>query len=140
MERRMLLGIARHAEGRRTPPAMAALTGVGFALAAAAVAWRFLAKPRRGPWLALPAGLALAVAWGTGDWLAAAAGFTALGLTMLGAARLRRDWPWLLPVPAAVLLVLLLARDATLVFGLGFLCVGIAWATWRAVRRTPAAA
>lgn len=127
MERRMLLGLRDRAEGRRTPPVLVALAGAGFAAAVAAVAALFLRRRRARPWLLLPVALLAAVVAGTGDVLAGAAGFIALGLVLLALPRLRRQWPVLLPVPAAVLLVLLLAPDAFLAFGLLFLLLAAGW-------------
>lgn len=143
MERRMLHGIRDRAEGRTTPAALRALAHAGFAAAATGTAVLLLRRRHRWRWLAAPALLALAIVAGTGDVLAAAAGFTALGLTLLGLRALRRWWPVVLPVPAVVLLVLLLARDAYLVLGIAFLALAVAWAvasTAGAVRRRPASA
>jgi hypothetical protein len=134
MERRMLLGIRDRAEGRETPAPLRAVAWLGFA-AAAAVAAALLLRGRRA-WLRLaaPTLLALAVLRATGDVLAATAGFTALALVIAGVPHLRRHWPLLLPGPAAVLLVLLLAPDAFLAFGLTFAVGALGLATWAARR------
>jgi hypothetical protein len=127
MERQMLRGIAMRAEGRDRSHALDLLASLGFALAAVGVTRAFLARRRRWPWLALVALLSAWVWRATGDAIAATAGFTALGLTLLGLAQLRRAWALLLPIPALVLLVLLFAPDAFVAFGLGFLLLGSGW-------------
>lgn len=136
MERQMLLGIKARAEGRRTPVLLDALATVGFIAASGGVALLFLCRRRRRAWFALPALLLVAVVASTGDWLAGVAGFTALGLVILALPQLRRRWPVLLPVPAFVLLVLLVAPNAYLTFGLAFLAViPSALALWSASRQ-----
>jgi hypothetical protein len=146
MERRMLLGLRERAEGRAAAGPLDVLAGAGFAAAVATVVLLFLRRRRGRGWLALPMLLLTAVVGGTGDVLASgaraspcpagAAGFIALGLVLLALPHRRARWPVLLPVPAGVLLVLLLAPDAFLAFGLTFAAVGLAWL---AVRRPPIA-
>ena len=53
----------------------------------------------------------------------------AVGLVLLAVPHLRAWWPVLVPVPAVVLLVLLLAPDAYLAFGFLLLVSVIAWTT-----------
>jgi hypothetical protein len=133
MERRMLLGVRARAEGRSTSRAWETVAGTGFALAAAATALLLSRRQRAWAWLAAPALVASGVLLGTGDAAAAAAGFVALGLTLVGVPLLRRWWPVVLPVPVAVLLVLLLAPDAYAVFGVAFAALamasGVVWLT-----------
>jgi hypothetical protein len=142
MERRMLLGIRARAEGRTTPVVWTALADAGFALAALgtiALGWRRWSGRVA---LGVAASLFVAVAAGTGDLRAAMAGFVALGLTLLAIPRLRRRWAVLLPVPAVVLVTLLLASDAYLTFGVAFVAIALATAAvrWsRARGRAPAA-
>jgi hypothetical protein len=126
MERRMLLGIEQRAAGTTAPAPLRGLATLGFALAAVGTAVLLARRPRAWLWLAPPSLVAIAVVRGTGDVLAASAGFTALGLVIVGVPMLRRRWPLLLPVPAGVLLVLLLAPDAHLAFGLAFVGVAVA--------------
>jgi len=129
MERRMLLGLRDRAEGRGTPAVAGVLAGAGFAAALAVVALGLGRRRRGAAWLALPTLLLASVLAGTGDVLAAAAGFIAVGLVLLAVPHLRAWWPVLVPVPAVVLLVLLLAPDAYLAFGLLLLVSVIAWTT-----------
>ena len=129
MERRMLLGIRDRAEGRRPPTLLPALASAGFATAVAGTLALLLRRRHAVLAIAPPALFALGVLWGTGDAVAAAAGFTALGLVLASLPLLRRWWTVLLPVPAVVLLVLLLAPDAFLAFGFAFLGIAAAGAT-----------
>jgi hypothetical protein len=135
MERRMLLGVKARAEGRGGFTPWEGAADFGFALAVVATALLLLRRRHAWRWLAAPTLLAAGVALGTRDLAAAAAGFVALGLTIAGVPLLRRRWTVLLPVPAAVLLVLLLAPDAYLVFGLTFLALATALVAARATRR-----
>jgi hypothetical protein len=137
MERRMLQGIRDRAEGRAPGGIGYALAGTGFAVAVVGTAV-LLARHRR-PLVvgAAPSLLAVAVLRGTGDMTAAAAGFVALGLTELGVGLLPHRWPIVIAVPAAVLLVLLLAPDAYLAFGTVFLGCAAAWNARRGLRSRP---
>jgi len=127
MERRMLLGLRDRAEGRGTPVVAGALAALGFAAALAATALGLGRRRLGAAWLAPPTLLLASVLAGTGDVLAAAAGFIALGLVLLAVPHARAWWPVLVPVPALVLLVLLLAPDAYLAFGLLLLASVIVW-------------
>lgn len=124
MERQMLLGIKARAEGRLPSPALDALVAIGFAVGVVGVALLFGHRPRATPWLVLPTLLLAGVVARTGDWVAGAAGFVALGLVILALPQLRRRWPALLPVPAVVLLVLLLVPRSDVAFALIFLVGG----------------
>jgi hypothetical protein len=66
---------------------------------------------------------------GAGGVPAAAAGLIAVGLVLLAVPNLRARWPVLVPVPAVVLLVRLLAPDAYLAGGLLLLVSVIVWPT-----------
>ena len=70
----------------------------------------------------------------TGDLLAATAGFVALGASVVALPLVRRKWPLLLPVPAVVLLTVLVAPDAFVAIGLALLVAvgGGAIAIWYA--------
>jgi hypothetical protein len=132
MERRMLLGIKERAEARATtravPRAWQGVAGVGFAFATVAAAFLLMRRRHAWRWLAAPVLVAGGVMLGTGDGAAAAAGFVALGLVLLGVPLLRRWWALILPVPAVVLLVLLLVPDAYVAFGLTFVALATATA------------
>jgi thiol:disulfide interchange protein len=63
----------------------------------------------------------------TGDWDAALAGLLAVGITLIGGLAFgRRWWPLYTLLAASVLLVLLLAPDAYVAFGLAFDLVVVA--------------
>jgi hypothetical protein len=121
MQRGQMLGIKARAEGDPHPPAALAFAArVGWLGAGAVVVALFLRRRAR-PWLALPAVVTLPALTLTGDLDAALAGFLAVGITTVGAVYLgRRWWPPFALIGAGVLLVLLLAPDAYVAFGLIF--------------------
>ena len=128
MVQRMLRGIKERAEGRPLVPAPMRLAArLGWALAGVSLAAAFLKRRRGWAWLSVPALPVLAPLSATGDGDAALAGFLAIGITLLGALALGRRWwaPYGL-LAAGVLLVLLLAPDAYVAFGLSFAVVVVA--------------
>jgi hypothetical protein len=143
MVKGMLRGIKARAEGQPVrPPLLDVAARVGWAGAVAGVVALFLARRRRWPWLLVPGALVVAILWKTGDPDAAAAGLLSLGITILGALILGRRWwaPFTL-VAAFVLLVLLLAPDAYVAFGLAFdPVIGVALVAWLRSGQRPALA
>jgi hypothetical protein len=140
MEQRMLRGIKERAEGQPlVPHPVQTLAWVGWTLAGMALVGVFLARRRRWPWLVLPVAAAAPALWLAGDPRAALAGFLAVGVTVAGGLVLGRSWWLTYPLIAAgVLLLLVVAPDAYVAFGLLFL-VGLglaALAGWRAGRAT----
>jgi hypothetical protein len=122
MVQRMLRGIKERAEGRPlVPPWMTLASRLGWVLAGISLAGAFLSRRRWWPWLSVPVVPAVAPLAATGDWDAAAAGSLAIGITLFGALAFGRRWwgPYTL-LAAAVLLMLLLAPDAYVAFGLTF--------------------
>jgi hypothetical protein len=126
MQRQMMRGIKARAEGNSDPPAvLQTIARIGWIAAAAALAGLFLSGSRKG-WVLLPLALVPPILLTTGDIDAALAGFLAFGITVLGALRFgRRWWPPFSLLAAAILLVLLLAQDAFVAFGLVFLSISI---------------
>jgi hypothetical protein len=123
MEQRMLQGIKERAEARPlVPPLVQAAAHVGWAVAGLGLLGLFLSRRGWRPWLILPIAFALPALVLTGDWNAALAGFLAVGITVAGALVFGRRWwaPYLL-VASGVALVLLLAPDSYVAFGLIFL-------------------
>lgn len=122
MERRMMLGIKALAEGRAYPPSALDLAArVGWVAAGIGVLGLFLARRRRWPWLLLPAAIAIPVLWTTSDVNAALAGFLAVGITLAGGLIFgRRWWAPFSTIAAVVLLVLVVAPEAYVTFGLIF--------------------
>jgi hypothetical protein len=138
MQRQMMLGIERRAEGHAAPPAWADITSrIGW-YAGAAVVLAGLVTCARRRWLILPLASTLPALALASDSDAAIAAFMATGITVLGAVRFGRYWwpAWSL-LGAAVFLTLLFAPDAYVVFGLAMLAstcvVSAAWvsATYR---------
>jgi hypothetical protein len=126
MERGMLLGIKARAEGLPDRSlALTLLAAAGWAAAGLATL-RALLSRRWGRVAGLvPAAYFAAIVWSTGDLLSATAAFIALGLPLAGFLTYgRRWWPTFGIVAAYVLLVLLLAEDAYVAFGISFL---VAW-------------
>jgi hypothetical protein len=125
MEQRMLQGIKERSEGRPlVPPAMQAIAHVGWALASLGLLERFLSRRAWRPWLVLPIGLVVPALLFTGDVNSAMAGFLAGGITAIGFLTFGRRWlaPYLL-IATGVALVLLLAPDTYVAFGLVFLLI-----------------
>ncbi|HET9221416.1 MAG TPA: hypothetical protein VFO07_02875, partial [Roseiflexaceae bacterium] len=123
MERGMLLGIKARAE--RRPDGSLALTliaAAGWAAVALGTLSALLAQ-RWGRLAGLvPAAWFATILLSTGDLLAATAAFIALGLPIAGFVTYGwRWWPTFTVIAAYVLLVLLLAENAYLVFGLSYL-------------------
>jgi hypothetical protein len=141
MERRMLLRIKELAEGRQTiPDWLVTLAGVGWLLGTLDVTTTFV---RRRRWLSLAACLIVAalVWWSTGDPLGALAAFMGLGLALVGVALL--GWwagVWIVGLGVFTYLVLALAYDAWVVFGLAFAALGavLFYAQRRGLIREPA--
>jgi hypothetical protein len=127
MERRMMLGVKAAAEGRAyPPPALNLLARIGWAAAGMGVTALFLARRRRWPWLLLPIAAGAPVLWMTGDIHAALAGFLAVGITVGGALIFGwRWWPPFSTIAAVVLLVLVVAPEAYVAFGLIFAMIGL---------------
>jgi hypothetical protein len=125
MERRMLLGLKARAEGRpSTPLVLTAAARVGWVAAAVAVAALFLVRRRRRFWLVVPVFAALPAVLMAGDIEAALAAFLAVGISVLGFLAFGRTWLGsYLVVASVVLLTLLLAPDAYVAIGIGFLLV-----------------
>lgn len=128
MEKRMLLGIKARAEGRPDAPAWPlALAQLGWATAGLAVAGLFVRLGRRRAWLTLPVLAALPALLTSGDLQAGLAAFLAVGIPLLGFLHFGRHWAGAqLMIAAAVLLTLLLAPDAYIAFGLGFVMLLLA--------------
>jgi hypothetical protein len=129
MQRQMMRGIQARAEGNPHPPAVLMTTArLGWIAAAALLAGLFLFGTRIG-WILVPLAPLIPILLTTGDIDAALAAFLALGITVLGALRFGRRWvPTYLVVAAVVLLVLLLAPDAYIAFGLLLLAVVVGFA------------
>ena len=122
MVQRMMRGIKERAEGRPlvAPWAMSAAR-FGWAAVAGLLVLAFLARRHARPWLSLALLPPLAPLSATGDRAAFLAGFLAIGITVAGALAFgRRFWPAYALLAAVVLLVLLLAPDAYVAFGLAF--------------------
>jgi hypothetical protein len=126
MEQRMLQGIKERAEAQPfVPPVVQAAAHVGWALAGIGLLGIFITRRGWWPWLILPVGLMLLPLWLTGDVNSFLAGFLAIGITLAGF--LAFGWHWLAPyllVASGVALVLLLAPDTYVAFGLIFLLLG----------------
>lgn len=130
MEKRMMIEIARLAEGRPGPPGwLRALATAGFAAAAIGTILLVASRKRRWPWLLLPLAYAAAILHQAADLQAALTGFVVLGLTVVGFLHFKKRW-WtyfgFLWIYACA--VLFLAVDAWIVFGLVFLAVSAALA------------
>jgi hypothetical protein len=128
MVQRMLRGIKERAEGRPLVPAPVRLAArLGWALAGLSLAGAFLRRRHFWPWLSVPVLPVLAPLLATADGDAALAGFLAIGITLLGALALGRRWwaPYGL-LAAGVLLLLLLAPDAYVAFGLTYNLIAVA--------------
>lgn len=139
MEKTMMLGIKRRAEGRPGPPVwLKALATAGFAAAALGSALLIGSKKRRALWLIIPAAFAALVIKETADPQAALAGFTALSLALVGILMIKRRW-WIYFgfLWIYVYAVLFFAADAWIVFGLVFLAA-TALLAGRMLKRKPA--
>jgi hypothetical protein len=136
MQHRMLLGIKARAEGHLNPPLVVELAArAGWLVAGGTVLALFLRRRRAWPWLALPVVATLPALLTAGDADAALAGFLAVGIATLGAVWF--GWRWWSPfalLGAGVLLVLLLAPDAYVAFGLIFAVVVAGAAGWLGLR------
>jgi membrane protease YdiL (CAAX protease family) len=127
MERRMLEGIKERAEGQAlVPPVVQAAAHVGWALAGLGLLTVFLSGRRWWPWLVLPLAPGVPILWFSGDLNSALAAFLAIGITVSGAlAHGWRWWPAYLLLASGVALVLLLAPDSFVAFGLLFVLVEV---------------
>lgn len=126
MQTHLLRGIKARAEGHPNSPVILDVPArLGWAAAGLAVL--FLAHGKRGRlWLIAPVVVALPALTVGHDIDAALAGFLAVSITILGALYLgRRWWAPLTAIAAAVMLTLLFAPDAYLVFGWVFLVVNL---------------
>lgn len=126
MQTHLLRGIKARAEGHPNPPALLDIpTRLGWAAAGVVVLGLFLARGKRGrSWLIAPVVIALPALTLGHDPDAALAAFLAVGITVVGAMYCgRRWWAPLTTIAAAVMLTLLLAPDAYLVFGWAFLTI-----------------
>jgi hypothetical protein len=122
MERRMLLGLKARAEGLPdAPPALIAITYLGWAAAGITVVYLFLSQRRRRYWLVLPLAAALPALLMSHDLQAALAAFLAVGISILGFSIFGRDW-WgpILIIGSIVMLTLLLAPEAYIAIGVAF--------------------
>jgi hypothetical protein len=142
MEQRMLRGINERAEGSPlTPPALAGVARIGWALAGLVLLGLYLSRRRWWPWLAVPLAIAVPSLIVANDPDAALAGFLAIGIAVLGALAFgRRWWAPFSMITAGVFLVLLMAPDAYVAFGALFLliiAVAVAGALTRRLRRQP---
>lgn len=143
MQTHLMRGIKARAEGHPNPPVLLDIPArLGWATAGLTVFWLFIAQGKRGRlWLIFPVLIALPALTLGHDPDAAVAAFLAVGITILGALYFGRQWwaPFTM-IAAAVMLTLLLAPDAYLVFGWAFLMLilgaaAIARATCRDRRR-----
>jgi hypothetical protein len=135
----MLLGIKARAEGQPDrPPALALIAAAGWAMGGLGVLWALL-RLRWGRVAGLlPTAYFVAILLSTADLLSATAGFIALGLPLAGFVSYgRRWWPSFSLIAAYVLLVLLLAEDAFVAFGLSLLVI-VLLLILAALRRIPA--
>ena len=125
MQRRMMLGIKDRAEGHPQPPAVIYMAArIGWSAAAVAVLALYFSRRRFRTWLLLPAVATLPALLTTGDVDAALAAFLAVGITTLGMLAFgQRWWPALALIGAGGLLVLVLAPDAYIAFGMIFAVV-----------------
>ena len=130
MARPMLLGIKARAEGRPDSPPILILTAIayfGWLAAGIMVAALFVIQRRRRYWLALPIVATLPALLMGHDVQAALAAFLAAGITVLGFLIFDRSWwgPFLV-IASVVLLILLLAPEATIAIGLAFAVILLA--------------
>jgi hypothetical protein len=127
MERGMMLGIKARAEGM-PDGSLALMITAAAGWAAAGLGTLFALLMRRWGRVAglAPAACFAAILMSTGDLLSATAAFIALGLPIAGFVTYGwRWWPTFSVIAAYVLLVLLLAENAYIVFGLSFLAVAL---------------
>lgn len=132
MVQRMLRGIKERAEGHALVPWQMMLAArVGWALAGVSLLAAYLSRRRRWLWLTLPVVTTAAPLSATGDWDAALAAFLAVGITLVGALAFGRRWwePYSL-LAAGVLLILLLAPEPYVAFGLTFGFIVMAVLAW----------
>jgi hypothetical protein len=122
MVQRMLQGIKERAEGQPlVPPALEVAARIGWVLAGLGLTGLFLTRRRGYLWLLIPLAAASPSLAFTGDPNAALASFLEVGSTVAGALVFGRGW-WAgyALITAGVLLVLVLAPDAYVVFGVLF--------------------
>jgi hypothetical protein len=122
MVQQMLQGIKERAEGEPlVPPALEMAARIGWVLAGLGLTGLFLMRRRGYLWLLIPLAAASPSLALTGDPNAALAGFLAAGITVWGMLVFgRRWWAGYALIMVGVLLVLVLAPDAYVVFGVLF--------------------
>ncbi|MBX2997019.1 MAG: hypothetical protein KF893_00805 [Caldilineaceae bacterium] len=127
MERGLMLGVKARAEGRANLPFWLQWPVLlGWLLAGLGMLRLIVQQPRGRWWLPLPLALFALVIWFTGDWRAATAGFLILGVPIAGFTLYGGQWWYGLSIfTAAVLLILLLAAQPFVAFGLIFLVIGL---------------
>lgn len=127
MERQMMRNVKRLAEGRPAAPWwLNFIAGLGFVAACDLALRRILARRRRWPWVVFAAAYLLLVLLATRDAQAALVGFTAVLLIVAGVIRFRGWWwAYILGMWVYAHLVLFLAADAYVAFGLLFLAAGL---------------
>lgn len=125
MQRRMMVGLKLRAEGiDGEPVVLQSAAALGWVLAAVALALAFVRNRRARAWGLVPLLAATPALFLAQDPSAAVAAALATGIATLGAVTWgRRWWPRFSLIGAFVLLALLLAADAYLVFGLGFIVI-----------------
>jgi hypothetical protein len=127
MVQRMLRGIKERAEAKALVPSWLARSAhLGWILAMLSAAAVLLSNRRWRRWCVLPIATAAPALLITGDENAALAGFLATSITILGALAMgQRWWPPFFALAACVLIVLLVAPDAYVAFGLWFLAAAL---------------
>lgn len=122
MEKKMMFGIKRRAEGKPGPPEwLHILATAGFIAAGLGCALLILARTIKWLWLSLPLAYFLLILLSTSDLCSAIVGFVALILVLFGFLVFRRRWLlyfvlfWIYTFS-----VLLFSSDAYLLFGLLF--------------------
>jgi hypothetical protein len=141
MVQRMMRGIKERAEGQPlVVPVVLVVARIGWALAGLGLVAVFLSRRHGYLWLLVPIAAVTPQLISTRDPSAVLAGFLAVGITVAGALVFgRRWWPAYALIAAGVALVLLLAPDAYVAFGLLFDLI-LAVAVVAIIRRRDAAA
>lgn len=129
MEVREMRGIKARAEGKPNPPALLDIPArIGWAVAGIAAAGLFLRlRGARRLWLLAPVAATIPALALARDVDAAVAAFLAVGISILGVLYFGERWWGPFPlIGSAVMLMLLLAPDAYLLFGWAFVLVMLA--------------